>query len=268
MSSIGKFLVVVESDLKELWRSGELLLMAVLLAFFQGLFFLIGALVRREEELFAKISGYSDSVLYQMAGVPVLLLSLVMVSAVGEYVIELGRRGALEHIQTLPVDAKLVLGAHSATITLISLVYYLVVTVPFVYVRGGLQAVSHLLPALLVLVVGLVPLFLFAALVAILTLLVRTEAFIELVSATVYTFTGVAYPLTVFPQIVVTLAQLLPHPHVAESVRLAVFYGVLEPARFIPMLVVLAGYAVFSTVLYSRIERALRRGGRYEVVTE
>jgi hypothetical protein len=51
-------------------------------------------------------------------------------------------------------------------------------------------------------------------------------------------------------------------------VRLAVFYGIIEPARFIPMLVVLAGYAVFSTVLYSRIERALRRGGRYEVVTE
>ncbi|MDJ0274350.1 MAG: ABC transporter permease [Nitrososphaerota archaeon] len=265
---MGRFLVVVESDLKELWRSGELVLMAVLLAFFQGLFFLIGTLVRREQELFARISGYNDSVLYQMAGVPVLLLSLVMVSAVGEYVIELGRRGALEHIQTLPVDMKLVMGAHATTIVSVSLLYYFAVTVPFVYLRGGPGAVAHLLPAMLVLALGLLPLFLFAALVALLTLLVRTEAFLELVSASVYTFTGIAYPLTVFPQFVALVAQLLPHPHVAESVRLAVFYGVLEPARLVPMLAVLAGYAVFSTAIYSRIERVLRRGGRYEVVTE
>lgn len=265
--ALGPFLAVVEADLKTMTRSGELPLMLLVMGSFQALFFAIGSALRREEQEFARLAGYGDSVLYQVAGMPILFLSIGMSWAIGQFVIELGRGGKLEQLQTTYADFRVVVAGRFVIMTLMSLFYYVAVTVPFIQFRAP-DALPRFLPAMLVLVLGLVPIFLFAVVVSVTVLLLRTEALIDLVSSIVYTFTGVAYPITVFPAVVQALASLLPQTHVAEVVRGVVLLGIQEPSRLLPFAAVLLAYSVFSYLLYSRLERSVRRGGRYEVVTE
>ncbi|MCS7117550.1 MAG: hypothetical protein NZ957_02015 [Thaumarchaeota archaeon] len=260
--------VVIEADLKTLLRTGELPLMLLMLGSFQFLFFAIGSVLRKEEQLFFQLTGYGDSVLYQIAGMPILFLSIGMSWAIGQFVIELGRGGKLEQLQTTATDFRVVIAGRFIVMAIMSLLYYLAITVPFIQIRAGPEVLSHFLPALLVLMLGFVPIFLFAVVVSVVMLLARTEALIDLVSSIVYTFTGVAYPITVFPAVVQTLASLLPQTILAETVRNIVLLGVLEPARLIPFIAVALGYGVFSYLLYSKLEYSVRRGGRYEVVTE
>lgn len=242
--------------------------MLLVLGLFQSVFFVIGSVVRKEEQLFSQLTGYVDSVLYQIAGMPILFLSIGMSWAIGQFVIELGRGGKLEQLQTTYTDFRVLLAGRFIIMAVMSLFYYLLLTIPFIQIRAGPGAFSHFFPALLILMLGFVPIFLFAVIVSVMILLARTEALIDLISAVVYTFTGIAYPLTIFPAIVQTLASLLPQTVLAETVRNVVLLGVLEPARLIPFIAVALGYGVFSYFLYSRLEHNVRRGGRYDVVSE
>jgi len=263
-SSLSKFLAALEVELKEVWRSGELIFVFVLLYFLQGVFALIGLSMPKEEELFLRLSGYRDSVLYQLAGLPVLMVSLVFVGSMTEYLMLMGRRGLVEVIATTPTDRRIQLAAHSTSLTVVTVVYYLSLTAPSIALRSGLQRLGNLLPALLALALGLLPLLFLGFTIANIALRFRAWAFSELVNSLIFTFTGILYPLVIFPPLVQAISRLLPHPHVAEAVRAAVYYGLVAPAQSWVLMLMILGYGVLASILYSSLERGIRRRGAYE----
>jgi ABC-type polysaccharide/polyol phosphate export permease len=263
-SSLSKFLAALEAELKEVWRSGELISMLIILYFLQGVFALIGLSMPKEEDLFLRLSGYGDSVLYQLAGLPVLMVSIVFVGSMTEYLIVMGRRGLVEVIATTPTDRRIQLAAHSMSLSMIMVFYFLSISAPSIALRSGLQHVGNLLPALMVLALGLLPLLFLGFAIANLALRFRAPAVSELMNSLLFTFTGVAYPLVIFPPLVQAISRLLPHPHVAEAVRAAVYYGLVVPAQSWVLLLMTLGYGVLASFLYSSLERGIRRRGLYE----
>lgn len=267
-SRITKLLAGLEVELKEAWRSGELLPLLFLLYFFQGLIALIASSMPKEEALFQRLSGYGDSALYQLAGWPVLAVSMTITGSMTEYLVAMGRRGLVEALATTPTDRRLQLAAHSTSLSILMILYFLSLSAPTIALRSGPQQLGNLLPALLILALGLLPLTFLGFVVANLALRFRGATVPELVNSFIFTFTGIVYPITIFPPLVQAVAQLLPHPHIAEAVRSAVYYGILSPLQSWLLLLMLLGYGLLASLLYSSLEGGIRKGGIYEVPTE
>ena len=174
----------------------------------------------------------------------------------------------VEALATTPTDRRLQLAAHSTSLSILMILYFLSLSAPTIALRSGPQQLGNLLPALLILALGLLPLTFLGFVVANLALRFRGATVPELVNSFIFTFTGIVYPITIFPPLVQAVAQLLPHPHIAEAVRSAVYYGILSPLQSWLLLLMLLGYGLLASLLYSSLEGGIRKGGIYEVPTE
>ena len=207
---------------------------------------------------FAARTGTTNIVIYEILGSAVWMVSWVVVEDVGTGIRDEQIKGTLEQNFLAPVRRFTLLVGLSLTDVVITSALFLIVVgvaVAVVMPSGFLTVV----PAFLMLLLGLVPLFgigfLFAGFV------VRFKEpyiFTQIVNLVFATLTGTYYPVTFLPYWVQLISGVLPQTYVIADMRrimlanqtLVNLYGSLFVLISLALAYPLIGYAVFR-----RIER-------------
>lgn len=205
---------------------------------------------------FAARTGTTNIVLYEILGSAVWMTSWVVVEDVGVALRDEQTKGTLEQNFLAPLNRfTLLVGLSLTDIVITAAIFFAVVGVTIALVMPS--AFLSLIPAFLVLLIGLVPLFgigfLFAGFV------VRFKEpyiFIQIVNLLFATLTGTYYPVTFLPYWIRFLSGALPQTYVIEDMRQIVLanqtlvnlYGSVFILLALALAYPILGYAVFRQI--------------------
>jgi ABC-2 type transport system permease protein len=207
---------------------------------------------------FASRTGTTDIVIYEILGSAVWMTSWVVIEDVGTGIRDEQVKGTLEQNFLAPVRRfTLLVGLSLTDVVITSALFLIVVGVSVAIVVPS--SFLTIIPAFLMLLLGLIPLFgigfLFAGFV------VRFKEpyiFTQIVNLVFATLTGTYYPVTFLPYWVQFLSGILPQTYVISDMRgivianqaLVNLYGSLFILLALALAYPIIGYAVFR-----RIER-------------
>jgi ABC-2 type transport system permease protein len=207
---------------------------------------------------FASRTGTTDIVIYEILGSAVWMTSWVVIEDVGTGIRDEQVKGTLEQNFLAPVRRfTLLVGLSLTDVVITSALFLIVVGVSVAIVVPS--SFLTIIPAFLMLLLGLIPLFgigfLFAGFV------VRFKEpyiFTQIVNLVFATLTGTYYPVTFLPYWVQFLSGILPQTYVISDMRGIVIanqavvnlYGSLFILLALALAYPIIGYAVFR-----RIER-------------
>lgn len=205
---------------------------------------------------FAERTGTTNIMVYEILGGAVWMTSWVVVEDVGVALRDEQTKGTLEQNFLAPVNrVTLLVGMTLVDIAITTAIFLIVVgaTIAVVMPSGFLSMV----PAFLLLLIGLLPLFgigfLFAGFV------VRFKepyVFTQLVNLIFATLTGTYYPVTFLPRWVQLLSSVFPQTYVIEDMRRIVLadqslvglYGSVFVLLSLAIIYPAVGYAVFRRI--------------------
>lgn len=205
---------------------------------------------------FASRTGTTNIVIYEILGSAVWMVSWVVIEDVGTGIRDEQIKGTLEQNFIAPVRRFTLLVGLSLTDVVITSALFLVVVGVAVAVVAP-SSFLNIIPAFLMLLIGLFPLFgigfLFAGFV------VRFKepyVFTQMVNLVFATLTGTYYPVTLLPYWVQLLSDALPQTYVIADMRrimlanqtLVNLYGSLFVLLSLALAYPIIGYAVFRRV--------------------
>lgn len=222
-----------------------------------------GLAVGRDEEGFYKLTGYWDPVAYQAIGSSIIVISMLIVSSIGQYINSASLSGRLEMLLASPARLSVVLISTSIPMMIFGLVVFTLTTAPLMYVATHTHGPYVAIISTAVLSIGMIPLFIMAVLVGLVIARIRSPILLNLVQALVFTFSGALYPLTILPEILRIFSQALPIVYIVDPMRSLLITGDLGIIGLkIPALLIIAlAYGSIGAILYRRFSSALRRGG-------
>lgn len=110
-SRISPFIAVIEAEVKEfILRDFTSILAVIPLTYiFTSFLALAGIAVGRDEEGFYRLTGYRDPVAYQAIGSSIIVISMLIVSSIGQYINSASLSGRLEMLLASPARLSVVL---------------------------------------------------------------------------------------------------------------------------------------------------------------
>lgn len=193
--------------------------------------------------------------------------SLTMLGDVASKFIWLRWEGLLEYIMLSPNNILLIaLGDSFIPYLITNILLGLEVFPMMIYVEGFKVAFFKLLALYGLLVIGLLPLFGLATILASLTLGLKEETNIfAFLNPLILILSGIFYPITVFPRLVQYIAKVLPQTYLFEIARALSRIGMPKVAAMILVLEVLflltALYNIISYPITLKAESFAKRRG-------
>lgn len=227
-----------------------------------GFFVLAGLSPGSDVATFRKYSGYGDPLSYQSVGASVLVLSMVVLSAMGQYASSASMSGRLEAALAAPVGLGTAMAASSVPMVVFGAIHFAITMAPIMYVASSVKGALPVLASLGVLVLGMLPLLVLGALVSLAVIKLGTPAVLNLVQALLFSLSGTLYPVTILPEILRILPQALPVVHIAEALRsLLLPREGAGPLGVPSLLLVSAAYGLAGTFIYRSLVLAVRSRG-------
>ena len=232
-----------------------------------GLFYGIGYAVggARGIQNFSQRTGTTNALLYYLIGSVVFMVSTTMIDDIGTSIRDEQLRGTFE-LQYLTPANKLVLWS-SVIIphSLFSFLTLLIATVPPLILAGLRTNPLLILVSLIVLFIGILPLFGIGLFLAAITVRFKEpQAITNTIGAFISAFSGFYYPLTIFPLWLQYTAYLLPTTVVTDLFRSTLLFNrniFLSNYRLSILLIMSIAYPLIGLSFYKRWEIYAKRSG-------
>ena len=216
-------------------------------------------------ENFAKNTGVSNPFLFYTLGTALLIASQLILQDTASSIRSEQLMGTFELHYLTPTPTYIIWLLHIFPHFTVTMMVLLAATLPILAYSGAIISPLDLLYASIVLLLGMLPLLGISLVLA--SLVVRYKepwALINVVQSIISLLSGYFYPLTVFPEWVRILAQVVPTSHVVEILREVFLFNrgiALSDSRILLLLTLLLVYPIVGLMFYMRWERIARRRG-------
>ena len=217
--------------------------------------------------LFEETTGARDPLVYFLVGYGVMMPSFLVISVASQCIGAELYRGTLEHLFSSPINRVLYAVVDPLPWVGVALAALCASYAPILVYWKGLSFALDFLQALLVALVGLLPLVGIGLMSAVLTIKTR-EYWVasNFLQGVVTLFSGFAYPLSVLPSWMRVVSLFLPTSHAVELIREILEEGAsLLPNWRLPVLLLMAPAYVSAGALAFKlvVERGERSGELY-----
>lgn len=247
------FLAVMVNELKIISREPGGLVLLILLPYF------IAGGMAFVASFFTKVTG--GVFLRQFIGFEVLMLSMIMLMTGSRFLYEEREGGRLEPLLATPTSMYIILFATSLVMVLVDLGAFTIASIPVVYAEYGIYGLGRMIIGLLLLFLGLMPLYgiglLFAGLILRLN---EADAIMNIITPIITVLSGATYPVYVLPYWIRFLVLILPMYPTTESLYSLVI-GRGLPGVFLNLVLSVIAYLLIGVVSYGVFERDFRRRG-------
>lgn len=258
------YLAIVESQFRVIAREVPELISIVLIVYmFIGVLYLGGRLIGSGNELFSAATGYDDPFRYQLVGVSIIAVSMVVLSSMSQFANTEMLSGRIDSLSLTPVSVNIAIAVSSIPFLLaMLLVFGLSISPVIAYALSSYGFVSVAL-SIAALVVGMVPVFIFGVLISMIVLVYKAPQIVNLVQALFFILSGALYPIYVLPHILRLAAGGLPITHVIEVSRSLLLAGAFEDGfrGFYTLAVLSLVYVALGYILVRRFGSLLRYRG-------
>ncbi|WP_237699702.1 ABC transporter permease [Vulcanisaeta moutnovskia] len=208
---------------------------------------------------FVKIT--SGVFLRQFIGFEVLMLSMIMMQTGARFLWEEKRGGRLEFLLATPTSMYIVLFGTSMVMIIMNIGAFTIASLPLFYAEYGLVGTIKLALALLLLFIGLLPLYGLGLLIAGLVMKLNdADTVMNILTPILTILSGTTYPIYVLPWWIKELIYVLPMYITFHSMYLE--SASHESITFIVYLIIATIiYLLLGVTSYAKLERSFRSRG-------
>jgi len=232
-----------------------------------GLFYSIGYALSGENAIkyFNQRAGTPNVFLYQLIGSAIFMISILIIEDVGQSIRAEQFRGTLEYNYLTAANKIVLWGSVVIPHGLISLTTLAGSIIPMLFMEIKPVDPLDLVLGVLVLFIGLMPLFGIGFVVAALTMRFKEPwAVTNIIKAFISAFSGFNYPITILPLWLQYVSNALPTTVVTDIIREALLFNKrLYTMSYQIELLALMGLVYFAVAItvYKRWEEEARRRG-------
>lgn len=247
------FIAVMANELKIISREpGGLVLLIILPYFIAGGTAFIAS-------FFTKIAG--SVFIRQFVGFEVLMLSMIMLMTGSRFLYEEKNGGRLEPLMATPTSMYVVLLATSLVMALVDLGAFAIASIPIIYAEYGLAGLGGMLIGILILFLGLMPLYGLGLLFAGLILKFNdADTIMNIITPIITVLSGATYPIYILPYWIRALVLALPMYPTMESIY-SLISGQGLSNLFLNLILSVIIYLLIGVFSYGGFERSFRRSG-------
>jgi ABC-2 type transport system permease protein len=197
----------------------------------------------------------------EFLGFEVLILSLIMVQTGARFLAEERNGGRLEYLLMTSTGMYVVLLGTSLTMVIVDIGAFTIASLPVLYLSYGLISMERLILALLLLFIGLMPLYGIGLIIAGLVMRFNdADSVMNIVTPILTILSGTTYPTYVLPLWIKYLVYVLPMYMTFYSMYMEIL-GKENLALVISMVLAVIIYLLLGVTSYASLERDLRRKG-------
>lgn len=197
----------------------------------------------------------------EFLGFEVLILSLIMVQTGARFLAEERNGGRLEYLLMTSTGMYMVLLGTSLTMVIVDIGAFTIASLPVLYLSYGLISMERLVLALLLLFIGLMPLYGIGLIIAGLVMRFNdADSVMNIVTPILTILSGTTYPTYVLPLWIKYLVYVLPMYMTFYSMYMEIL-GKENLTLVISMVLAVIIYLLLGVTSYASLERDLRRKG-------
>ncbi|BDR93160.1 ABC transporter permease [Vulcanisaeta souniana] len=245
--------VVMANELRIISREPGGLVLLVLLPYFiaGGMSFIASFFVRVTSGIFLR----------QFIGLEVLMLSIIMVQTGARFLWEEKNGGRLESLLATPTSMYVILFGTSMVMIVVNLGAFTIASLPIIYISAGITGIVRLVIALILLFIGLLPLYGIGLLIVGLIMKFNdADTIMNVVTPILTILSGTTYPIYVLPLWIKELIYALPMYMTFYSMYLEMI-GHGNVMLITELLLATVIYLILGMTSYARFERDLRSRG-------
>jgi ABC-type multidrug transport system permease subunit len=228
-----------------------------------GFLFLVGSAFGESSSRTAGTPKYENNLSYQVIGASIVVISMLVLSAMGQYTYSSLLSGRLEALLSAPIRVSTVLVITTIPMMIFGIILFVSTAAPAIYLALYRHGVAAIVASIAIMSLGMIPLFALGLLLSLAVAKIGSPIILNLVQAVIFSFSGALYPLTILPEILRIIPLSLPTYYIAESLRSLASSDIgFLPLGVPQLLMITIAYGSIGSILYRRFSRALR-GGLY-----
>jgi len=254
---------VLEAEVKEfivrdLWSITAIIILTYV---FTGFLYIVGSAFAGSSGSLSASSNI-DPFAYRAVGSSIVVLSMMILSAMGQYTYSSMLSGRLEALLASPISLSAVLVATTIPMMVFGLSIFMATAAPAIYIALSKYGVITAIESIAIIAIGMIPLFILGFLLSIGIAKLGSPVILNLLQAFIFTFSGALYPLIILPELLRLLPFSLPTYHIAEALRGLIFSESQSLALGgVPgLLIITLAYGSIGSILYRRFSRSIRGG--------
>ena len=214
---------------------------------------------------FYKNTGISDPALYSILGGAIMIATMIILENTGGYIREEQLIGTFELHYLTPNSTLQIWFFHILPIATIMIGIFSITITPILLFKGNLLSFSEWLIAATVIFLSLMPLAGIGLVIAALTVRFKEVwAIVNVINSGITLLSGFYYPLEIFPEMVQTIALLVPSSTAVKILRTIIqhrYTSLNFGPQIILFLVLSMIYLSSGYITYKRWENAARKNG-------
>lgn len=249
---------VKEFIIRDLWSITAIIILTYV---FTGFLYIVGSAFGGSSGSLPATSNI-DPLAYRAVGSSIVVLSMMILSAMGQYIYSSMLSGRLEALLVAPINLSSVLVATAIPMMVFGLSIFMATAAPAIYIALSRYGVIAAIESIAIISIGMIPLFILGFLLSIAVARLGSPVILNLSQAFIFTFSGALYPLIVLPELLRLLPMSLPTYHIAEALRRLISSESQPPALGgVPgLLIITLAYGSIGSILYRRFSRGIRGG--------
>ncbi len=249
---------VKEFIVRDLWSITAIIILTYV---FTGFLYIVGSAFGGSSGSLSA-SSKIDPFAYRAVGSSIVVLSMMILSAMGQYTYSSILSGRLETLLAAPISLSTVLVATAIPMMVFGLSIFMGTAAPAIYIALSKYGVIVAIESIAIIAVGMIPLYILGFLLSIAVAKLGSPVILNLSQAFIFTFSGALYPLIILPELLRLLPLSLPTYYIAEALKDLISSGPQSLALGgVPgLLIITLAYGSIGSILYRRFSRGVRGG--------
>ena len=208
---------------------------------------------------FTRVSGVNF--IRQFIGFEILTVSVIMVQTGARFLNEERNGGRLEALMATPVSMYMVLFATSMVMVIVNVGAYVIASLPIIYSAFGLSGLIRLIPSMVVIIIGLMPLYGIGLALAGIVIRIRdVDSLMNVITSLITVLSGATYPLYVLPKWVDLIVMAMPMYQLYQT-TISIIMGSGISTLIYSLVASTIAYLMLGVFTYDRIERGILKNG-------
>ncbi len=208
---------------------------------------------------FTRVSGVNF--IRQFIGFEILTVSVIMVQTGARFLNEERSGGRLEALMATPVSMYMILFATSMVMVIVNVGAYVIASLPIIYGAFGLSGLIRLIPSMVVIIIGLMPLYGIGLALAGIVIRIRdVDSLMNVITSLITVLSGATYPLYVLPKWVDLVVMAMPMYQLYQT-TISVIMGSGISTLIYSLVASTIAYLMLGVFTYDRIERSILKNG-------
>ena len=263
-SGLRPYIAIVEAQIKIILREiPELLSIVFMIYVFLGFLYLGGRVFGGDLSVFKEITGYNDPFRYQLIGVSIIAVSMVMLSSMSQYANTEMLSGRIEGIAMAPISIYIAMAFSSLPFLLSMVIIFGVSLAPIIVSTLYSYGFIPIALSIFALIVSVIPMAMIGLLISFLVLIYKVPQIVNMVQALIFILSGALYPIYILPEILSLIASGLPITHAINISRSLLLQGYIDYGLngFLVLIYISAVYFVVGYVFIRRLGSIFRSSG-------